>query len=198
MERWEGERVAFSLPSLRVDTLSPKMIDQIKRVRKTGFTLAPEAGTQRLRDVINKNISEADILNTVQAVFKAGWRVLKLYFMIGLPTETREDLQGLVDLVKKIQKAARSVNPRLQINVGISTFIPKPHTPFQWTAQLTTGREPGTNCLYSKGPAGQDHPGEMERSPSKPFGGIVFPWRSTPGTDDRAGLSKRSPFGCLE
>ncbi len=137
MERWEAERVAFSLPSLRVDTLSPKMIDQIKRVRKTGFTLAPEAGTQRLRDVINKNISEGDILNTVQAVFKAGWRVLKLYFMIGLPTETWEDLQGLVDLVKKIQKAARSVNPRLQINVGISTFIPKPHTPFQWTAQLT-------------------------------------------------------------
>ena len=137
MERWEAERVAFSLPSLRVDTLSPKMIDQILRVRKTGFTLAPEAGTQRLRDVINKNISESEILNTVQAVFKAGWRVLKLYFMIGLPTETWEDLQGLIDLVKKIQKAARSVTPRLQINLGISTFIPKPHTPFQWAAQLT-------------------------------------------------------------
>lgn len=137
MERWEGERVAFSLPSLRVDTLSPKMIDQISRVRKTGFTLAPEAGTQRLRDVINKNISEPEILNTVQAVFQAGWRVLKLYFMIGLPTETREDLQGLIDLVKKIQKAARTVTPRLQINLGISTFIPKPHTPFQWAAQLT-------------------------------------------------------------
>jgi radical SAM family uncharacterized protein/radical SAM-linked protein len=137
MERWEAERVAISLPSLRVDTLSPKMIDQILRVRKTGFTLAPEAGTQRLRDVINKNISEADILNTVQAVFRAGWRVLKLYFMIGLPTETREDLQGLIDLVRKIQKAARTVTPRLQINLGISTFIPKPHTPFQWAAQLT-------------------------------------------------------------
>jgi radical SAM family uncharacterized protein/radical SAM-linked protein len=137
MERWEAERVAISLPSLRVDTLSPKMIDQILRVRKTGFTLAPEAGTQRLRDVINKNISEPDILNTVQAVFKAGWRVLKLYFMIGLPTETWEDLQGLIDLVKKIQKAARTVTPRLQINLGISTFIPKPHTPFQWAAQLT-------------------------------------------------------------
>jgi radical SAM family uncharacterized protein/radical SAM-linked protein len=137
MERWEASRVAFSLPSLRVDTLSPRMIDQILRVRKTGFTLAPEAGTQRLRDVINKNITEADILNTVQAVFKAGWRVLKLYFMIGLPSETREDLQGLIDLVKKIQKVARSINPRLQINLGISTFIPKPHTPFQWAAQLT-------------------------------------------------------------
>ena len=137
MERWETERVAFSLPSLRVDTLSPQMIEQILRVRKTGFTLAPEAGTQRLRDVINKNISEPEILETVQAVFRAGWRVLKLYFMIGLPTETREDLLGLIELVKKIQRAARAVNPRLQINVGISTFIPKPHTPFQWAAQLT-------------------------------------------------------------
>lgn len=137
MERWETERVAFSLPSLRVDTLSPQMIEQILRVRKTGFTLAPEAGTQRLRDVINKNISEPEILDTVQAVFRAGWRVLKLYFMIGLPTETREDLLGLIDLVKKIQRAARAVSPRLQINLGISTFIPKPHTPFQWAAQLT-------------------------------------------------------------
>ena len=105
--------------------------------RKTGFTLAPEAGTQRLRDLINKNLREEEILATVQSVFRAGWRVLKLYFMIGLPTETLEDLQGLIALVKQIQRAAREVSRSVQINVALSTFVPKPHTPFQWAAQLT-------------------------------------------------------------
>ena len=124
MERWEAGTGGLFPPLLRVDTLSPKTIDQILRVRKTGFTLAPEAGTQRLRDVINKNISESDILNTVQAVFKAGWRVLKLYFMIGLPTETWEDLQGLIDLVKKIQRAARSINPRVKLTWGFPPLSP--------------------------------------------------------------------------
>ncbi|MEW6186857.1 MAG: TIGR03960 family B12-binding radical SAM protein [Thermodesulfobacteriota bacterium] len=136
MERWEREKVAVSLPSLRVDTLSAEVMEQILRVRKTGFTIAPEAGTQRLRDVINKNISEEEILQTAQTVFSLGWRVLKLYFMIGLPTETEEDLDGLVSLVKKIEKTVRKKGPRLDIHVALSPFIPKPHTPFQWTAQL--------------------------------------------------------------
>ncbi|MCU0577926.1 MAG: TIGR03960 family B12-binding radical SAM protein, partial [Desulfobacterota bacterium] len=137
MERWSENRVALSLPSLRVDTLSQEMIDQILRVRKTGFTLAPEAGTQRLRDLINKNIREEEILETARLVFQSGWQVLKLYFMIGLPSETREDLLGLIDLVKKIQRVSREVSSRVQINVGLSTFVPKPHTPLQWAAQLS-------------------------------------------------------------
>ncbi|MBI5605643.1 MAG: TIGR03960 family B12-binding radical SAM protein [Deltaproteobacteria bacterium] len=137
MERWEMEKVAVSLPSLRVDTLGPEVIEQILRVRKTGFTIAPEAGTQRLRDVINKNITEDEILQTVQRVFSLGWRVLKLYFMIGLPSETREDLEGLVDLVRKIKKAVRKKGLRFEIHVALSTFIPKPHTPFQWASQLS-------------------------------------------------------------
>ena len=107
MERWEREKVAVSLPSLRVDTLNSEVMEQILRVRKTGFTIAPEAGTQRLRDVINKNVTEEEILQTAQTVFSLGWRVLKLYFMIGLPTETQEDLEGLVLLVKKIEKTVR-------------------------------------------------------------------------------------------
>ena len=137
MERWEREKVAVSLPSLRVDTLNTKVIEQILRVRKTGFTIAPEAGTQRLRDMINKNITEEEILQTAQTVFSLGWRVLKLYFMIGLPSETLEDLEGLVLLVKKIERAVRKKGGRLDIHVALSTFIPKPHTPFQWTGQLS-------------------------------------------------------------
>lgn len=135
MERWEMEKVAVSLPSLRVDTLTPEVIEQILRVRKTGFTIAPEAGTQRLRDVINKNITEEEILQTARTVFTLGWRVLKLYFMIGLPSETQEDLEGLVQLVRKIEQAVRRKGRRMEIHVALSTFIPKPHTPFQWASQ---------------------------------------------------------------
>jgi radical SAM family uncharacterized protein/radical SAM-linked protein len=137
MERWEKEKVAISLPSLRVDTLGSEVIEQILRVRKTGFTIAPEAGTQRLREVINKNITEAEIIQTAQTVFSLGWRVLKLYFMIGLPSETQEDLEGLVLLVSKIEKAVRKKGGRHEIHVALSAFIPKPHTPFQWAGQLT-------------------------------------------------------------
>jgi radical SAM family uncharacterized protein/radical SAM-linked protein len=137
MERWEREKVAVSLPSLRVDTLNSEVMEQILRVRKTGFTIAPEAGTQRLRNVINKNVSEEEILQTAQTVFSLGWRVLKLYFMIGLPSETQEDLEGLVLLVKKIEKRVRQKGGRLDIHVALSPFIPKPHTPFQWTSQLS-------------------------------------------------------------
>jgi radical SAM family uncharacterized protein/radical SAM-linked protein len=125
------KRVALSVPSLRVDTLTDRMIDQIRRVRKTGFTVAPEAGSERLRAVINKNITEAEIEATVDRVFMAGWRLIKLYFMIGLPTETDQDVQAIVELVKKIERRL-SGRGRGGLNVAVSTFIPKPHTPFQW------------------------------------------------------------------
>lgn len=131
-----AKRVALSVPSLRVDTLTDEMIAQIRRVRKTGFTVAPEAGSARLRAVINKNITEAQIEATIQRVFRAGWRLIKLYFMIGLPTETDEDLQGIVDLVKNIERLATG-RSRGAVNVSIATFIPKPHTPFQWEAMAT-------------------------------------------------------------
>jgi radical SAM family uncharacterized protein/radical SAM-linked protein len=128
-----AKRVALSVPSLRVDTLTDEIIAQVKRVRKTGFTVAPEAGSARLRAVINKNITEAEIEATVQRVFRAGWRLIKLYFMIGLPTETDEDIQAIVDLVKNIERLALG-RGRGAVNVSVSTFIPKPHTPFQWEA----------------------------------------------------------------
>jgi radical SAM-linked protein len=137
MSRFAAENVAVSLPSLRAGTLTPELMKLIKTVRKTGFTIAPEAGSQRLRDVINKNISETEILATVKDAFDLGWQVIKLYFMIGLPTETAEDLKALVDLVKALRKIKRPSRSRGQINVSLATFIPKPHTPFQWAAQLS-------------------------------------------------------------
>jgi len=131
MQQAQSETIAVSLPSLRVDSLEPAMMNEIKKVRKTGFTIAPEAGTQRLRDVINKGITNEEILTTATRIFEAGWNLVKLYFMIGLPTETDQDLDGIVELARSIAK----LNNRKQVTVSISTFVPKSHTPFQWEAQ---------------------------------------------------------------
>ncbi|MBP1712959.1 MAG: Radical domain protein [Deltaproteobacteria bacterium] len=135
IDRYCGMQVAVSLPSLRVETLTPALIHKIREIRKTGFTLAVEAGTERLRRVINKGNTEADLLQTIPKVFAAGWRLVKLYFMIGLPTETEEDLDAIVSLCQKAFWEARKTKGSAQINISISTFIPKPHTPFQWEAQ---------------------------------------------------------------
>lgn len=134
MNYCEPHHVAVSLPSLRAGSLTPELMGQIRRVRKTGFTIAPEAGSQRLRDVINKNITEAEIVDTVQNAFDLGWQVIKLYFMIGLPTETLADLKAIVQLVEKLRKI-RGPRGHGKINVSVATFVPKPHTPFQWAPQ---------------------------------------------------------------
>jgi len=137
MDRCALERVAVSLPSLRVGTLTPELMGLIKRVRKTGFTIAPEAGSQRLRNVINKNIDEKEIVTTVQNAFDLGWQVIKLYFMIGLPTETKTDLQAIVDLIEQLRRLKRPRKRKGRLNVSVATFIPKPHTPFQWFEQIS-------------------------------------------------------------
>jgi len=137
MQHCERDHIAVSLPSLRAGTLTPELMEQIKKVRKTGFTIAPEAGSQRLRDVINKNITEKEICDTVGDAFQMGWRLIKLYFMIGLPTETWEDLIGIVNLVDKLLKKRDPTKYRAKINVSITTMIPKPHTPFQWFSQIS-------------------------------------------------------------
>ena len=137
MQICQKDYVAVSLPSLRAGTLNSNLMEQIKKVRKTGFTIAPEAGSQRLRNVINKNITEEDIIETVQDAFKMGWQVIKLYFMVGLPTETKEDLKAIVDLIKKIHQLKGVKDIRRKINVSVTTFIPKPHTPFQWEPQIS-------------------------------------------------------------
>lgn len=139
MDEFADKYVSVAMPSMRVGTLTPGIMEQVKRVRKSGFTLAPEAGTERLRNVINKGITEDALINTCTEAFNLGWRVIKCYFMIGLPTEGQADMDGIVDLVVKML-ATRGHGPgrgKKQINVSVGTFVPKPHTPFQWEKQLT-------------------------------------------------------------
>lgn len=138
MDRLEPQRVALSLPSLRADTLTPEVAAQIRRVRRTGLTIAPEAGSERLRAVVNKNLPEEVIIASAREAFQAGWRLLKLYFMIGLPTETPDDLAAIAGLTRQVLKAG-TLGARPRLNLSLSTFIPKPHTPFQWEAQADLG-----------------------------------------------------------
>ena len=124
--------MAISLPSLRADTLTPEIMAQLKRVRRTGLTLAPEAGSERLRRVINKNLPEEVILASARQAFAAGWQLLKLYFMLGLPTETQADREAIPPLARQILQTGSS---RVRLNVSLGSFIPKAHTPFQWERQ---------------------------------------------------------------
>jgi len=134
MEELLPRRVSVSLPSLRVGTISENLMKQIKRVRKTGFTFAPEAATERLRGVINKDISEKNLLEAAEHAFRLGWNVIKLYFMIGLPTETLEDVKAIPELATKVLNQSKTSNHRT-VNVSYALFVPKPQTPFQWCAQ---------------------------------------------------------------
>ncbi len=138
----EDRKVNLSLPSLRIDNFSLDLMEKAQKVRKSGLTFAPEAGTQRLRDVINKGITEEDILNSVHLAFEGGWSSVKLYFMIGLPTETDEDIEGIARLAAEVVRAYKRVPKEkrakgLKVNVSASCFVPKPFTPFQWFGQDT-------------------------------------------------------------
>ena len=136
MSTYQKKNIAVSFPSLRAGTLTSSLMEQIKRVRKTGFTIAPEAGSQRLRNVINKNITEEQISETIHDAIKSGWKAIKLYFMIGLPTETEGDLIETINFIKNIQKIKGLEKSHFKINASFTTFIPKPHTPFQWARQV--------------------------------------------------------------
>ena len=137
----ETNRVSLSVPSLRADNFSRELMEKLQTVRKSGLTFAPEAGTQRLRDVINKNLKEEEILSTCAQAFAGGWSNVKLYFMLGLPTETDEDVLGIADLVYKViqvwKENATNKKRGLRVHVATAYFVPKPHTPFQWEAQIT-------------------------------------------------------------
>ena len=133
--------IGLSLPSLRADTFSMNLMERLQRVRKGGLTFAPEAGTQRLRDAINKNLREEDLLQSCRTAFSGGWNGVKLYFMLGLPTETDDDVRGIADLARKVYFAWKECTPNkargVRITVSTSWFVPKPHTAFQWEAQIT-------------------------------------------------------------
>ncbi|MCX6000780.1 MAG: TIGR03960 family B12-binding radical SAM protein [Chloroflexi bacterium] len=135
VRRYGDYPLSLSLPSLRIDTFSVKLMDSLRFAKKPGLTFAPEAGSERLRRVVNKAISDEEITGTVSAALQKGWTNFKLYFMIGLPTETVEDVEGIVHLVGKLRRLGKAGQSR--IKVSVSTFIPKPHTAFQWVPQNT-------------------------------------------------------------
>ncbi|HYF82583.1 MAG TPA: TIGR03960 family B12-binding radical SAM protein [Clostridia bacterium] len=140
VSKYQSRRIGLSLPSLRIDSFSLKLVQEVQKVRKSGLTFAPEAGTQRMRDVINKGVDEQDLINSVGAAFETGYSSVKLYYMIGLPTETMEDIQGIADLTFKVvdryyqvpkEKRGRGLN----VTASASSFVPKPFTPYQWEPQ---------------------------------------------------------------
>jgi radical SAM superfamily enzyme YgiQ (UPF0313 family) len=138
--RYAPERVSISLPSLRIDTFSVKLAQKLRMVRRAGLTFAPEAGSQRLRDVLHKQVTEEDLFEAARAAFEAGWHGIKLYFMIGLPGESSEDVAAIADLVLRVRQMGRDIlgqqrRGRLRIAVSVNAFVPKPHTPMQWCAQ---------------------------------------------------------------
>ncbi len=136
LDQCAREQVSLSLPSLRVGSIDDSIMERMSKIRRTGVTLAPEAGSQRLRDVINKGITEEQLITHVQKLIEYGWRQVKLYFMIGLPTETTEDLLAIVDLCRKVREAGGRGCPKLSVTAAISPFVPKPYTPFQWEDQI--------------------------------------------------------------
>jgi radical SAM family uncharacterized protein len=151
-QRYSDRNLAISLPSLRIDKSSVRLINSLPTRRKTGLTFAPEAGSERLQKVINKRIPEDMLMETATAAFDSGWTNLKLYFMIGLPTETVDDVESIIQLVNKVQSLGRdALGKRPQVKVSLTTFVPKPHTPFQWVAQESEEQLNAKHDLLRKG-----------------------------------------------
>ena len=134
-KRFEGRKLSVNLPSLRIESVSVDLMNKLKQHRSAGFTLAPEAASERMRRIINKFIPDEDIINTTRDIYSRGWTTIKLYFMIGHPSETLEDVQAIVDLCRRVIDEGRKVAGwRIKLHAGVSTFVPKPQTPFQWVA----------------------------------------------------------------
>jgi radical SAM superfamily enzyme YgiQ (UPF0313 family) len=134
-QRFHDRNLTISLPSLRIETVSVDLTEKLKQHRSTGFTLAPEAASERMRRIINKYIPDEQILQTVREIYRRGWTTIKLYFMIGHPSETLEDVQAIADLCQRVLAEGRKVlGMKAKVHAGVSTFVPKPHTPFQWAS----------------------------------------------------------------
>ncbi len=134
-ERFKGRKLTISLPSLRIESVSIDLMDKLREHYSGGFTLAPEAATERMRRIINKFIPDEDIINTTREIYRRGWTTIKLYFMIGHPSETLEDVQAIAELCKHVISEGRKVaGMKVKLHAGVSTFVPKPQTPFQWVA----------------------------------------------------------------
>ncbi|MCD6452861.1 MAG: TIGR03960 family B12-binding radical SAM protein [Dehalococcoidales bacterium] len=150
-QRYEANHLILSLPSLRTEKLSPELLNSLATHKRTGLTFAPETGSERLRRVINKNISNDDILNTASEVFSHGWTSLKLYFMLGLPTETTDDVEAIIGLVDSIRASGGRGRSKPQLKISLSAFVPKPHTPFQWVAQQSEAELVAKHELLQQG-----------------------------------------------
>lgn len=139
MDQFKDSNVSVSMPALRVDSFVVDLAKELAQVRRSGFTFAPEAGSQRLRDVINKGVTNENLLKAVDGVFSEGWKTVKLYYMMGLPTETLDDLQEMAEVIRQVASVGfRYHGPRAKVHVSVSSFVPKPHTPFQWFPQDST------------------------------------------------------------
>ncbi|MDO8518905.1 MAG: TIGR03936 family radical SAM-associated protein, partial [Deltaproteobacteria bacterium] len=149
--RYADDKVSISVPATRTEKLTPELIEQIKKVRKTGFTIAPEAGSARMRRVINKGNLVDDLYRAVTNAFSAGWELLKLYYMVGLPFETDEDVLGIAEEGNGAMEICRRYTPRAELNLSVSSFVPKPFTPFQWEPQMTIDETWGKYNLVKRG-----------------------------------------------
>ncbi len=175
-KRFRGENLNISLPSLRIESVSVKLMEALQDSRRSGFTLAPEAATERMRDLINKPISTQALLDTAREIYRHGWHTIKLYFMIGHPAETMEDVDAIIDLCKEVRHIGRQeIGNRARVHAGVSTFVPKPHTPFQWVA-----------CIpIEEIKAKQDHLRKHLRGP-----GLKLNWNDPRATQLEAWLSR--------
>ena len=155
-ERFAGRHLSISLPSLRIETASVELMEALKDSKRGGFTFAPEAATEKMRNIINKAVPHQQVIETARAVYSRGWRTIKLYFMIGHPSETLEDVQAIVHLSKAVLAEGRRVHGnKASVNVGVSTFIPKPHTPFQWVPMDTLEQIEAKQALLKREMRGQ-------------------------------------------
>ncbi len=151
-ERYKDRHLSISLPSLRIESFSVDLADALKGGRRTGFTFAPEAATEKMRRIINKYVPTQQVLDTASEVFERGWRTIKLYFMIGHPSEKLDDVQAIVDMARAVLVQGRHVHGKAaQVNVGVSTFVPKPHTPFQWVPLDTVENIQAKQALLKRG-----------------------------------------------
>ncbi len=151
-ERFKGENLGVSLPSLRIESVSVDLMDALMDTRRSGFTFAPEAATEKMRDIINKSVPDEQLITTAREVFSRGWVTIKLYFMIGHPSETLEDVQAIIDLAKAVLAEGRKIHGhKATVNVGVSTFVPKPHTPFQWVPVDTESQIRAKQDLLKQG-----------------------------------------------
>ncbi len=205
-DRYEGSNVSLSLPSTRVDAFNIDLANEFSRNgRRSGLTFAPEGGSERMRKVINKMVTEEDLIRTVSAAYSSGWRQVKLYFMCGLPTETDEDVLQIADLAKKVIAKGREVTGRndIRCTVSIGGFVPKPHTPFQWASQLDSDDHRRAAAQAPRraafGPQVRpSHRFPLPRRQARHHRRTALPRRPPGRCRDRAGLARRRPVRRLE